>query len=307
MMTAVARPDTRQDYAARLLRVLVHIQDRLGEELSLEDLARVASFSPFHFHRVFRALVGESVKQHVRRLRLERAAQRLKRTRQPVVDIALEAGYEAHEAFTRAFRAAFGCSPTAFRAASHLPEEFGTGASVHYAPGREPVFTPVSVEVSAMQVEIKSAAPLQIAFVRHVGPYDEVGPTWERLMDWVGRECLFGPQVRFLGVCWDDPDVTPPARLRYDACVTIDEPVRVQPEGDIGVRSLPVGVFAVVLHEGPYNRLNETYAALIGGWLPAYGHEPGDPPSLEFYLNDPNSTAPEDLLTEVWMPIGGSH
>jgi AraC family transcriptional regulator len=304
MISAMPRPATREDYAARILRVLVHLQERLADDLSLEDLARVAYFSPFHFHRVFRALVGESVKQHVRRLRLERAAQRLKQTRQPVIDIALDAGYDAHESFTRAFRGAFGVSPSAYRAKATLSDRISSPTGVHYAAGGgKPRFTPLTLEASAMDVELKTSGPIRIAFVRHVGPYDKVGPAWDRLMDWVGRECLFGPDVRFLGVCWDDPDVTPPDRLRYDACVTVD--ASIQPAADVGVRLLRGGRYAMTLHEGPYTRLNETYAALIGHWLPDHGYTPGDPPSLEFYLNDPNSTAPDDLLTEVWMPIEG--
>ena len=89
-------------------RVLVHIQSHLDEPMPLDQLAEVASFSPWHFHRIFRGMVGESVKEHVRRLRLERAAQQLRDTNRAVVDIALEAGYETHESFTRAFAAMFG-------------------------------------------------------------------------------------------------------------------------------------------------------------------------------------------------------
>ena len=98
------KEDTRQDYAERIIRVLVHIQQNLDDDLPLEKLARLAFFSPFHFHRVFRGMVGESVKSHIRRLRLERAAMRLKQSEMAVTAIAFEAGYETHESFTRAFR-----------------------------------------------------------------------------------------------------------------------------------------------------------------------------------------------------------
>src|ERR1700690_3530349 len=110
------RTDTGESYQERINRVLVHIQQRLEEPLPLDELAGGASFSPWHFHRIFRGMVGESVKEHVRRLRLERAAQRLKSSDRPVVDIALEAGYETHESFTRAFAAMFEAPPSAFRA-----------------------------------------------------------------------------------------------------------------------------------------------------------------------------------------------
>ncbi len=296
--------DRRTDYPERVLRVLVHIQRNLDDDLPLDELAEIACFSPFHFHRIFTGMVGEPVARHIRRLKLERAANRLKHTRREVLGIALEAGYESHAAFTRAFRAAYGISPTDFRAA-RLPALMESASGVHYDAGSEPpAFSPVSPEDNTMDVEIRSLEPTRVAFLRHVGPYDEVGSTWERLTDWVGRECLFGPDVRFFGMCWDDPEVTPPDRIRYDACVTVDETV--EPEGEIGLTTVEGGRFAVVLHQGPYDRLGETYAALLGRWFPRSGHSPGDPPSLELYLNDPDGTEPEELLTEIWMPTGGS-
>src|SRR4051794_34949167 len=98
------RTSTEQDYRERIVRTLVFIQERLDEELELERVAAVAAFSPFHFHRIFRGLVGEPLKEHVRRLRLERAAGLLKRTAEPIVQIALSAGFETHESFTRSFK-----------------------------------------------------------------------------------------------------------------------------------------------------------------------------------------------------------
>lgn len=304
MAPEAAGRETREDYSERVLRVLVHIQRHLDEEISLAQLASLAHFSPFHFHRVFRGLVGEPVKRHVRRLRLERAAQRLKQTDQPVVDIALEAGYEAHESFSRAFRGEFGCAPTDFRAAANLSTRLTSPAEVHYGGrSRRLAFTPIRPEDAAMDVEIRTIEPMRVAFLRHVGPYDQVGRTWEELTDCAGRECLFGPKSSFFGMCWDDPEVTAPSRLRYDACVTVDDSV--EPAGEIGVTTVAGGRYAVVLHEGSYDRLNETYAALLAGWFPQRGYEPGDPPPLELYLNDPNTTEAADLLTEVCMPIGG--
>ena len=96
--------DTQRDYAERILKVLVHIQNHLDDPLDLDRLAALAFFSPFHFHRVFRGMVGEPVREHVRRLRLERAAHQLKIGDQSVTQIAFDAGYDTHEAFTRAFK-----------------------------------------------------------------------------------------------------------------------------------------------------------------------------------------------------------
>jgi AraC family transcriptional regulator len=102
-------------YKERILRVLVYIQQNLDRELKLEEIARLAYFSSYHFHRIFRGMVGESLQEHIRRLRLERAALRLKNSSTPVTSVAFDAGYGTHESFIRAFRAMFGEAPSRFR------------------------------------------------------------------------------------------------------------------------------------------------------------------------------------------------
>src|SRR5439155_18489999 len=131
-MNRTIRPNTEQAYKERILRVLIHLQRHLDQPVVRDDLARLAHFSPYHFHHVFRGMVGESVAQHVRRLRLERAAGRLKTTDQPVTQIAFDAEYEAHESFTRAFGAMFGCSPSEFRSMHQKLTEQRAASSVHY-------------------------------------------------------------------------------------------------------------------------------------------------------------------------------
>jgi AraC family transcriptional regulator len=296
------KPQTAETYKERILRVLVHIQGHLDEALCLDDLAAVAYFSPYHFHRVFRGMVGESVKEHVRRLRLERAAQRLKHTDQPVTRIAFDAGYETHESFTRAFRAMFDQSPSQFREA-HRPVQVPQVASgIHYAAdGRVEDFQPVHTGESPMDVKIERIKPMRVAFVRHTGPYDQVGETWGRLCAWAGPRGLLGPQTVFFGMCYDDPMVTPPDKIRYDACVTVGEGT--QPEGDVGVQEIGAGDYAVTTHRGPYDKLGETYARLCGEWLPGSGRELASSPSIEMYRNSPQDTAPEDLVTDVYLPL----
>src|SRR6185436_14837760 len=132
------KPATMTSHQERILRLLVTIESNLSADLSLEALARQGDFSPYHLHRVFRALVGEPVKEYVRRLRLERAAHELAYGTRPIVQIAIDAGYETHESFARAFRTAHGSAPSSYRKA-HRSEtmsrsRMNTGAAPEYRP-----------------------------------------------------------------------------------------------------------------------------------------------------------------------------
>jgi AraC family transcriptional regulator len=294
------KQSTEKLYIRRITHVLVYIQKNLGSEMSLQDLSKNAHFSRYHFHRIFRALVGESIGEHIRRLLLERAASYLKHTEKPVIDIAFDAGYQTHEAFSRAFKIAFSCSPTEFRANNTLVPQIGKTA-IHYKNYFQEKDINIMIGEDTMDVEIKTIKPMRVAFVRHVGPYDEVGIAWDKLCTMLGIEGYLGSQCKFIGVSYDDPDVTAPEKLRYDACITVDDSF--VPKEDVMVQTIGGGEYAVMTHIGPYNKLNETYSKLYGQWLVHSGREFRSEPCIEFYLNDPDGTDPEDLITDICLPL----
>ncbi len=264
-------------YHERILRVMVYVQDHLDDELSLDHLAGVACFSPYHFHRIFRGIAGEPVKEYVRRLRLERAAQRLKTSESPVTEIAFDSGYESHEAFTRAFHARFGASPSTWRETNALRDAGLIEARIVRMPAR------------------------RAAFLRHTGPYDRVGEAWSRLFALAGAARLLGPGMEFFGIVHDDPEITEPERLRYDAALKVRP--EFTPVGEFGVQELPEREYAMARHVGPYSTLSDSYARLCGGWLAQSGREPASAPAVEYYRNDPRSTAPEQLVTDIYVPL----
>ena len=152
-----------------------------------------------------------------------------------------------------------------------------------------------------MEAKIREFEETRVAFVRHTGPYNECDRAWGALCGSLGPKGMLGPETRFIGLCHDDPDVTPAAKIRYDACAVVDD--RFGAEGDVGVKTIPAGEYAVTIHRGPYEELSKTYAALCGRWIPEAGRAIRSEPSLEIYLDDPKRTAPADLRTEVWVPL----
>jgi AraC family transcriptional regulator len=155
-----------------------------------------------------------------------------------------------------------------------------------------------------IDVRIESREPCTVACVRHVGPYSDVGQAWQKMMKWGWSKIAFGKADSF-GLCYDDPDITEDQRVRYDACIVVAEGARVK--DGIELQSLEGSDYVVARHDGPYATIGETYARLFARVVTApidgLQWNLGDPPSLEVYLNDPRKTKPEDLKTEIWMPV----
>ncbi len=304
-MDASRRPST---YRQRILQVQLYIQAHLDEDLSLERLARVAHFSPYHFHRIFRGVVGEGVAEHIRRLRLERAALRLGSTDTSIVQLAFDAGYGTHEAFSRAFRHHFGMTPSQYRRSreANAPREPSPSTGLVDALHEEGNDLPMdTTSATTHDVQVRTLDPIRVVSLRHVGPYKESGPTWMRLMAWAGPHGLFGPQTRTLGICHDDPDVTPPEKIRFDVSITVDEAFQLNAETDADLfeQTIAGGPYAVLKHLGSYDGLEATYRWLYGTWLPGSGREPGNIPAFEVYVNSPMEVAPDALITEIYIPL----
>ncbi len=296
------RTTTEQSYRKALLRVLIHLQRYLDDPVDHAELSEIAGFSPFHFHRIFSGMMGESVSDHIRRIRLERAAGRLVLSDESVTQLAFEAGYESLEAFIRIFREMFGCSPTQFRKRRRRALYPSHPTGIHYRPSGE-LKNIRSIESGGniMEVNIVDLEPMEVLFVRHTGPYHTVGASWEKLCGWAGPLGLLGRNTKFIGLAYDDPMITPPEKIRCDVCITLDH--KVNPVGEFGVQTIPAGKYAMALHRGPYENFNDTYKSICGEWIPKNGKRIKSLPSIEIYLNHPDQTKPEDLLTEVYIPI----
>lgn len=299
--------DTTTDLRERVRRVLGVIQEAVDREdseaLTLDALAREAHLSRFHFSRLFSAMVGESVRTHVRRMRLERAAADLLESTRSVIEVALSSGYEAHAPFTRAFSAHFGVPPTEFRALApeHLPYapsgvRFGAPESVRH-------FIPLTEERPMIEVDVKEQPARRVIAIEHRGPYQELGGAFQRLVGFAGPAGLFGPTTEMLGVYHDDPDETAPEELRSEACMTVPPNWEGEAPEGMSVRELEGGTFGVGTYTGSYANLAEVYRWLYGTWLPESGRCPAERACFEIYRTNPMETPPEKNVTEIYIPL----
>jgi AraC family transcriptional regulator len=292
---------TWNDYQGRILRVLTHIQGHLDAALDLEELARVACFSSFHFHRVFAAMTGETIADHVRRLRLERAAIELRAGGKPVVQVALDAGYQAHEAFTRAFKAAYGVSPAEFRRATGLIALRPAPSGVHFRPGVPlTTFNTNHITTKVMKVITRKIKPLRVAYLRHIGPYENVSQTWTDLIARLSADQQIHKRSRFIGIGHDNPSVTPATELRYDACITVAEAY--EPKKPVAVQTIAGGDHAVVKN-CPVEKIKEAFQYLYSKWLARSSRELRPAPGFMILVSARDTVAPKKQRVDIYMPL----
>lgn len=294
------------DYETRLLRVLEHIDANLTDPSDLEELARIAHFSPFHFHRIFKGMTGETVGGYIRRRRLEVAADQLISKDLSITSLAFDAGFENSESFSRAFKAHFGLTPSQYRC---------TGKSLITSPALKAArlgllhsqaralahYMETEGRRRMFDVEIKKLPAIQVASLRHIGPYKECGAAFERLCKKATEAGLFRDDTMAMAICYDDPHSVEAESLRCDVCITVPEQTKVA--DPIKLQTIPSGDYAVAVHKGSYDGLQAAYDWLFGQWLPQSGREATDENSVEVYLTDPDKTKPEDNLTEIRIPL----
>jgi AraC family transcriptional regulator len=238
---------------SELLPVLVHIQSGLETDLRTASLARQSGLSASSLHRRIRAATGETPRRHVERLRLERAASQLIVRDSTILDIALDNGFASHEVFTRAFQRHFRVTPSAWRTSRRAG---GLGERA-----RQPGLSELAGGVSLSSTRLVELRPVEVAFLRSVGPYDEVdvslwGQVRTRLAD-IGHSTDGLP----LGIAHDPPDITPADQLRFDAGWTIDRPL---PAGSgLGQQTIGGGTFAFTTYVGPFSMLGLAYARIV--------------------------------------------
>jgi AraC family transcriptional regulator len=283
-------PRSRADYAGRMHRVLEHIDKHLDQPLDLERLAEVAHFSPFHFHRLFSAWMGETSGDYLRRRRVEVAATRLvAQPRVTVLHLALSVGFGSAEAFARAFRTRFGCSPTQWRLRQSdlrstksnpgkvkgnigqgMPPDLEKNDAVHHL-----------LTEASMKVELIDRQSTPIAYLRHVGSYGApIAAFWQNsVYPWMVTHGLLR-QPRY-GISHDDPTITAPQQCRYDAGCEL--PPNSTIPGNALMTTIPGGKYAVMSFEGTVADIEGAWIAMLRDWLPSSGLQLDGRPMFEYY------------------------
>ncbi|ANL66003.1 AraC family transcriptional regulator protein [Rhizobium phaseoli] len=273
-------------YETRLRRVSAYIHDHLDEELDMERLAGIACLSSYHWHRIYRAIYGETLAATVKRLRLHRAAGEIVSTELAVSEIAKRSGYPNLQSFNRIFKSVYGMPPARYRK---------EGSHAAFQP------SPDGKTKAMFDVTIREIAPTELIGVAHRGTYMQIGKAFETLFGTLYARGLARPDMRMIGLYLDDPDIVPAEQLRSIACVTGS--AEVSAEAPFERRRIDGGDYAVLRHKGPYADMHKAYQWLYAEWLPKSGRQLKDSVMFEEYLNNPRDVPPTELLTEIHMPL----
>ncbi len=282
------KQSNKEYYTKRLNVITEFINNNLDKKLTLSQLAELSHFSTFHFHKTIKALLKEPIGAYITRLRLEKAAQLIYYSSDTIEQIAYSVGYETPSSLSKQFKNYFGVSPAKYR--------------------KEKTAIIVKQKQMNTKLEIKKAKMVnlddkQVMYLKLQGSYEQLDFTsaWKKLWLVVKNQKLFTAGIEHIGIPYDDPNITDAHKIRYDACLVVHK--KAKPEGDIGIKNLKGGTFAMFHYTGSYKNLSRVYDHIFNEWLLSSDYELRDEPVREKYRNNPQNTEESKLKTEIYLPI----
>jgi AraC family transcriptional regulator len=300
-----AKPQAHSEYAQRINRVIDYLRGNLHRPVKLAELADVACFSEFHFHRIFTAVSGETLNHFTNRLRLEKAARLLRYSEQSLTDIALDCGFSSSATFSRAFRSGYDTSPSQFRKSGEIkkskirkelfPEdEYGLPMGAQEMSPEE--------KRAAFPVRLIDIPERQVAYIRVTNAFEleRVLAALKTVIEWAKSQNVFSQGILF-GMTVDDPHVTPKHLYRYEVCLASLLPFECR-EG-MSKLKMPAMRYAAIEVSGDIHKVATAWDYLYRDWLINSAYEPEHAPALEVFLDKESATDWSHFELELCLPV----
>ncbi|MCM1988859.1 AraC family transcriptional regulator [Oceanirhabdus seepicola] len=299
---------SKKEYLRRIYKVQDYIETHLYDSLNLQELAVVAGFSKFHFHRIFKGIVQEPLSQYVNRLKLERAVFLLiHRPDMTVTDIAYHFGFADSAVFSRTFKNHYKVSPNHYRNQYSKNRKDPYKLS-QYNEGVSKIEGKSKGELVQGNVEILMVDNINVAYLRHIGTYKDLAITFSEVLEKLfkyakDQNLTIFEKTKVLTVYHDNPEFAKEDQLRTSLCMTIADNVVVEENSDIGSMMIPSGKYAV----GHFDIFQKEYSGawdfMYSEWLSNSGYQPRDSFAFEVYNNDPNTHPQNKHLVDIYLPI----
>jgi AraC family transcriptional regulator len=293
-------PQANSEYAQRINRVVDYLRGNLDRQPKLEELAKVACFSEFHFHRIFSAVSGETLNNFTNRLRLEKAARLLRFSGRSLTDIAFDCGFSSSATFSRAFRLGYDTTPSQFRKGGEIKN---SKICKEIYTGQEYVL-PMSTEEkrAAFPVRFIDIPERQVAYIRVTNAFemDRVLAAFKKVIEWAKSQGIYSQGTLF-GMTVDDPDVTPKHLYRYEACFSSSLPFVCMKE--MSKLKMPAMRYAATRVSGDIRKVATAWDYLIRIWLINSVYEPEHAPALEIYLDKEKATDWSHFELDLCLPV----
>ena len=299
---------TSEEHIKRIRKVLNFIEENLDNELSLENLAEIGNYSPFHFHRIFRGIIGETLQEYITRNRMEKSTMLLSHQKQKSIeDIFSEVGFKSNSTFSKTFKKYFGVSPSVFR--KNTPEKFSKILPMNSNNGqKEVVFQQYLYNINQMKnfmetnakIEVKELPEMHLASVLSIG-VQNIDNAYNKLISWGISKNLFPREnVKMISVYHDSFKVTAPNKVRIHACMLLDEPI--QTDGEIFPETLPKGRHIVGSFCIEINEFEKAWQSLFL-WMNENGYQYKRTFPFEIYHNNFKEHPEKKCRVDFCIPI----
>lgn len=299
----------KDEYIFRINRVIDYIDANIDQKITLALLSRIANFSEYHFHRIFKSIIGEPLIKYIQRIRIEKAAvQLIYNPQKSITEIAFDCGFSSSQFFSRVFKEYYEINASQWRNKNINKNKIIRTKSKIVKDIKFP-FKYFNIRNNAnipeSFINVKELPDMEAAYIRHIGAYkgnsDLFKSLYLKLFKWAEAHKLLNSDTRTIALYNDFPEITEEKRLRLTVCITV--PKKTLADGAIGKLKIRGGKYAVARFEIFKNEFESAWDMVYGDWLPGSGYQPEDKPAFELFHNDPEHHPEKKYILDICVPV----